>query len=77
MAGRHSCFEIDQGKGLGEVSFSVVRLWGTLRNVEKTEPCSTNLICAQCCTFSFLGIEGGHHCEENKETLGIMDTTYP
>ena len=36
-----------QGKGLG-------LLWGTLRNVEKTDPCSRNLICAQCCAFSFL-----------------------
>ena len=26
---------------MGEVSFSVVRLWGTLRSVEKTEPCSS------------------------------------
>ena len=43
-----------QCKDLGEVSFTVVLLWGTLRNVDKTDPCSRNLICAQCCAFSVL-----------------------
>ena len=76
---RCSFLVLDEGKAKawGEVSFTVVLLWGTLRNVEKTDPCSRNLICAQCCTFSLLWILGRHHCEENKETLGIINIIYP
>lgn len=70
-----SCAGEGQAKGLGEVSCYVVEHIEECR--KDTSWHSTNLFCAQCHPFSFLWIEGRHHCEENKKTTGIIDMTCP